>query len=141
MPRAKIQFFSEKIDFKCPNPRKTAIWLAKICQIEKRPLDSLAYIFCADSFLVNLNIKYLRHPDYTDILSFDYSEDENICGEIYISIPRVHENSKKFNQPFETELRRVLAHGLLHFLGYDDKVPAQKSQMRMKEEACLSLWK
>ena len=138
---AKIQFFSEKIPFKLPNPRKTAQWLNKISLIENRPIESLTYIFCNDSFLIDLNTKYLRHKDYTDILSFDYSTDENITGEIYISIPRVRENSHKYNQLFETELRRVLAHGLLHFLGFNDKSISQRAQMRLKEEACLSLWK
>ncbi len=103
-------------------------------------LDSVNYIFCSDDFLLALNGQYLKHVTFTDILSFDYTEKGKINGEIYISVPRVLENSIKYDQPFEIELRRVIVHGLLHFLGYDDKRPHQKAQMRRKEEACLSLW-
>ena len=137
---ARIQFLSNSVPFKIPQPTTTANWLKAICLAEKRPLESLTYIFCSDAYLGDLNLQYLGHATYTDILSFDYSEGKSIQGEIYISIRRVRDNARKFNQPFETELRRVVAHGLLHFLGYKDKSARQKAQMRRKEEACLSLW-
>jgi probable rRNA maturation factor len=138
---ASIRFFTEGITFNLSNPRKTSNWLGKIALSEGRPVESLTYIFCSDKYLLSLNKKYLNHSTYTDILSFDFSEGVQINGEIYISIARVRENSKLFDQPFEQELKRVLAHGLLHFFGYKDKTPQQKAQMRIKEEACLSLWK
>lgn len=138
---SNIYFFSEKTPFKLPNPKKTANWLVKVSQKEKRSIESLIYIFCSDSLLGKMNEKYLNHSTLTDILSFDYSESNVIQGEIYVSIPRVRDNAKRYKQAFETELRRVLVHGLLHFLGYNDKSPYQKAQMRIKEEACLSLWK
>lgn len=141
MPKARVQFLSELKDFKLPNSRKTAHWLVSVARKEHRALDSLTYIFCTDHYLYSLNKQFLRHSTYTDILSFDYSEQDAINGEIYISVPRVRENAQKFKQDFETELRRVVVHGLLHFLGYQDKSPRQKAQMRRKEEACLSLWK
>ena len=141
MPKDNIRFFSELPDFKSPYPRKTSGWLKSICLHEHCSLDSIAYIFCSDELLLSLNKEFLKHSTYTDILSFDYSEKGVLSGEVYISIPRVRENSLKFNQPFEVELRRVIVHGLLHFLGYKDKSPRQKAQMRRKEEACLSLWK
>jgi len=91
--------------------------------------------------LAKLNKKYLNHDSYTDIITFDYSAPNGpVVGEIYISIPRVMENSKQFKQPFDRELRRVVVHGLLHILGYRDKTTRQSTQMRSKEEACLSLW-
>ena len=138
---ANIYFYSEKTLFKLQNPKKTANWLIKVSQKEQRPIESLIYVFCSDAQLSKMNEKYLHHSTLTDILSFDYSDSNAIQGEIYISIPRVRDNARKFKQVFETELRRVLVHGLLHFLGYKDKSPYQKAQMRIKEEACLSLWK
>jgi probable rRNA maturation factor len=139
---AAIAFFVEKISFQFPHPRKTSNWITRVCSLEKKQIKSLSYVFCSDSFLNRLNKDFLDHDTLTDILSFDSSEEPGvILGEIYISVPRVRENAKKFNQPFETELRRVIIHGLLHFLGYKDKTPTQKAQMRRKEDACLSLWK
>ena len=102
-------------------------------------IESLTYIFSTDPFVASLNKKYLLHPTYTDILTFDYSEGKTIVGEIYISIPRVRENARIFEQSFVRELRRVIVHGLLHILGYKDKTARQSSQMRSREEACLSL--
>ena len=136
-----IFFFSLKIKFKLKNPKKTIHWLSQICQNEGRELESLSYIFCSDNYLAGLNKKYLNHSTLTDILTFDYSNSNLINGEIYISIPRIKENARIFNQPFDSELRRVLSHGLLHLVGYTDKTPPQKAEMRRKEEACLSLWK
>jgi len=138
---ATIKFYSEKIRFKFPNSRKTTNWLKNVCLQENHKLDSLTYIFCSDAYLRVLNKQFLNHSTYTDILSFDYSDSRKILGEIYISIPRVRENAKKFQQSFNVELRRVIIHGLLHFMGYNDKNSTQKAQMRRKEEACLSLWK
>ena len=136
-----INFFTEEITFKVPFPRKTASWLEKIARSEKRKIESLSYIFCSEEYLLALNKQYLKHSTHTDILSFDFSEGSSIQGEIYISVPRVRENAKTFDQTFPKELRRVIAHGLLHFLGYRDKTNQEKAQMRIKEEACLSLWK
>jgi rRNA maturation RNase YbeY len=139
---ATIHFLTEKISFHLSNPHKISRWLQRVSVNEGRNIDSLTYIFCSDKFLLGLNQHYLQHNTLTDILSFDYSEEnESIQGEIYISIPRVKENARKYSQPFEKEVRRVLVHGLLHFVGYRDKSPSEKAQMRIKEEACLSLWK
>ena len=139
---AVIEFHTDKIPFKLPYPRKVSKWLQDVCRLENRSLASLTYIFCSEEVLLGLNKHYLRHSTYTDILSFDYSDDSQVIeGEIYISIPRVRENAREFHQDFDRELRRVMVHGLLHFVGYKDKLPKQKAQMRSKEEACLSLWK
>ncbi len=138
---SSISFFSEKIAFKLSSPLKISNWLKGICIREKCSLQMVNYIFCSDEYLRVLNKHYLHHSTYTDILTFDFSEDDSIHGEIYISIKRVRENARKFKQPFELELKRVIAHGLLHLLGYQDKSSSQKAQMRRKEEACLSLWK
>jgi probable rRNA maturation factor len=103
-------------------------------------LEELNYIFCSDEYLHQMNLTYLNHDTLTDIITFDNSEAEQIIeGDIFISIDRVKENSEEFDVLFETELHRVLVHGLLHLFGYKDKSEREKVLMREKEEACLSL--
>ena len=136
----EIAFLKKGIAFRFVGAKKTSKWLTRIATAENSKLDSLTYIFASDPFVAGLNRKYLRHNTYTDILTFDYSERGSITGEIYISIARVRENAKAFNEPFTRELRRVIVHGLLHLLGYDDSTPRLAARMRRKEEACLSLW-
>lgn len=136
----EIGFLTEGIRFKLSNSRKTTQWLVSIATQEGKTIESLTYIFSTDKYVSALNQRYLKHNTLTDIITFDYSEGDGITGEVYISIPRVRENAKLFKQPFERELRRVVAHGLLHLLGYKDKSPRQSARMRRKEEACLSLW-
>lgn len=136
----EIGFLTEGIRFKLSNSRKTTQWLVSIAAQEGKTIESLTYIFSTDKYVSALNQRYLKHNTLTDIITFDYSEGDGITGEVYISIPRVRENAKLFKQPFERELRRVVAHGLLHLLGYKDKSPRQSARMRRKEEACLSLW-
>ena len=102
---ASISFFSEKIPFKLSNSRKNSNWLKRVCLFEKQPLGSIEYVFCSDDYLLALNKQYLNHATYTDILSFDFSENGHTSGEIYISIRRVRENARNYEQPFEVELR------------------------------------
>jgi probable rRNA maturation factor len=136
-----IYFLSEGIEFKPKNQNKLRSWISDIIKSEKKDLTNLAYIFCDDSFLLTINQDYLKHKTLTDIITFDYSESGHVDGEIYISIERVNENAATFKKPFEEELHRVMIHGVLHILGFKDKTSTQKSIMRKKEEACLSLWK
>jgi probable rRNA maturation factor len=137
-----ITFFSEGIDFKIPKPLATKSWIQKVIRKEKRKLSSLAYIFCSDEFLSQINLDYLKHSTLTDIITFNYSEANGpIEGEVYISIPRVRENCLIYKTKFDEELHRVMIHGVLHLLGYSDKKPREKALMRKKEEACLSLRK
>ena len=135
-----ILFFSEGIDFHLSKPRITASWLQTTIKKEKRKDHSLNYIFCSDEYLAGLNKQYLKHKTLTDILTFDFSIDpSSILGDIYISIERVRENATKFKQPFDQELHRVMIHGVLHLLGYNDKSVRDRALMRKKEEAYLSL--
>ena len=136
-----INFLSEGIRFKPKNQNKLRSWIKGIIASERRGLSSLVYIFCQDSYLTTINQDYLKHKTLTDIITFDYSEGEHVNGEIYISIDRVRENATKFEKSFDDELHRVMIHGVLHILGFSDKSPSQKSIMRKKEEACLSLLK
>ena len=135
-----INFFSEKIRFKLTNPKKTISWIKSIVKEEGATLNSLNYIFCSDEFLREINIRYLNHKTYTDVITFNYSHSEDeIDGEIYISIERVRENAESFENDFKNELHRVVLHGVLHLIGFNDKTKREKSVMREKEDSYLSL--
>ena len=137
-----IHFFYEDVDFHLTTIRKTKSWLRDIIKTENKKLGELNYVFCSDGFLANVNLQYLRHNTLTDIITFDTSEDVHfIEGEIFISVDRVKENADNLNIPFQEELHRVMAHGVLHLLGYDDKDAELKHLMRTAEDKCLSLRK
>ena len=139
---SSIKFFTEDIDFKLPHPRKTSSWIKSTIEKEKKKLANLSYIFCSDEYLFEINVEYLRHKTYTDIITFDMSEGSGVIeGDIFISIHRVKENSEKLGVHFDEELHRVIIHGALHLIGYSDKTTTQKSTMRRKEDAYLSLRK
>ena len=134
-----INFFQEEIRFKLPNPRIRSRWLRAVAISEKNSVASINFIFCSDHYLKKINVEYLAHNTFTDIITFDYSDTGGIQGDVFISIDRVKENSQKFKTEFTDELDRVMVHGLLHLLGYSDKTKAAKSLMRKKEDAYLSL--
>jgi probable rRNA maturation factor len=134
-----IHFFNEDVDFKVSHPRKTKAWLKSIVIAENYELNQLNYIFCSDEYLLTINQQYLNHDFYTDIITFDNSEEEGIVeGDIFVSIDRVRENAQELNKSFEEELLRVLAHGALHLVGYDDLEDEQELEMRKKEDFYLS---
>lgn len=135
-----IQFFNEDVDFKIPNPRKTKTWLKDIIESEGFELNQLNYIFCSDEYLLSVNQQYLNHDFYTDIITFDNSEEiEGIVeGDIFISIDRVKENAEQLSKSFKEELLRVLAHGVLHLVGYDDHEDEDELVMRQKEDTYIA---
>lgn len=101
----------------------------------------LSYIFCNDDVLYDINLQFLQHDTYTDIITFDLSErSDELQAEIYISVDRVAENASKFNTTYERELHRVIFHGALHLCGLRDKKPAEQKAMRAAEEAALDAW-
>jgi probable rRNA maturation factor len=132
-----IQFRSEKTAFTLKNRSRIQKWILSVIRKEKRIPDEIHYVFCSDRFLLSLNKKYLHHDTLTDIITFDYSHGKAISGEIYISIPRVKENAKKFNVEFEDELCRVMVHGVLHLCEYSDRSAKEKMRMRMAEDRAL----
>lgn len=140
MPDGAINFFAQDVDFKVPQARKTKAWIKEVVKREKKTLATLNYIFCSDAYLLTINEQYLNHNTLTDIISFDNSDgDGRIEGDIFISVNRVSENASRLGAPFEEELHRVMIHGVLHLSGYGDKTVKQKTEMRKKEDACLSL--
>lgn len=135
-----IHFFNEDIVFQIERPNEINEWLANISVSFQKDLNTLNYIFCSDDYLLSINKEYLDHDFYTDIITFDNSDEEDeIIGDIFISVERVKENAQELEQPFETELYRVMAHGLLHLIGYKDGTSDEKLLMRQKENSCLSL--
>ncbi len=134
-----IRYFTEDITFQLKEKRKVSKWVKETVASESFKLGDINYIFCSDEYLLNVNKQYLNHNYYTDIITFDNTEDENkISGDIFVSIDRVKENAMNHKFEFDEELRRVLIHGILHLCGYKDKTPKQKKEMRNKENFYLS---
>lgn len=136
-----IQFnFLESADLR--DRTKLKKFLASLFKKEGKLLEELQYIFCSDDYLLKINRQYLEHDYYTDIITFDLSENgQPIHAEIYISIDRVRENAREFGSSVKNEMHRVIFHGALHLCGYKDKTPAQGKQMREMEEKYLKLYR
>ncbi|MCO6500964.1 MAG: rRNA maturation RNase YbeY [Vicingus serpentipes] len=134
-----MAFFSENISFSLPNEQVISQWICNAIAEEKKTATEITYVFCADDYLHNINLTYLNHDTYTDIITFDYTENNSISGDIFISIDRVEENAATYNKTFENELHRVIIHGVLHLLGYKDKTDEEADTMRAKEDFYLSL--
>ncbi|MEN9960652.1 MAG: hypothetical protein RL045_904 [Bacteroidota bacterium] len=129
-----IQFCSEDITFSLKEKLKHKAWLNEVAKQEGKKILELSYVFCSDEYLLQINQEYLNHDTLTDIVTFDNSEDpKKIEGDIFISVDRVKENGEKLGTS-ETELERVMVHGLLHLLGYKDKKKEDKALMTEKED-------
>ena len=139
MPPNNIFFHTEDISFAFENEGTTSNWLVKLVERHNKKLGELNYIFCSDDYLLKLNQEHLNHDYFTDIITFDYCEEDRICGDLFISIDRIKENAKTFSKTQDNELNRVIAHGLLHLLGYDDKTKKEKDNMTFLEEKYLLL--
>jgi probable rRNA maturation factor len=116
-------------------------WLATVAASEETNISGLNYIFCSDEYLLDINIRYLGHDDYTDIITFPYHETDNLEGDLFISLDRVRENAMEYECSFEEELRRVMAHGLLHLRGYKDKNQEDSLKMRNAENRAIASFK
>lgn len=137
-----INFFQEETPFHLDKKLLRKKWLKSIAATENFKILDLNYIFCSDEYLFKMNLEYLDHNTYTDIITFDNSEEEKaIEGDIFISIERVKENSEKLGVPIQDELSRVISHGLFHLMGYKDKIKEEAQIMRSKEEFAINLFK
>ncbi|HAA16133.1 MAG TPA: rRNA maturation RNase YbeY [Cytophagales bacterium] len=139
----EISFFSEEISFSPPYPiPQLEQWILSIAETHQSSIDSLNYIFCNDEYLHKINVDYLDHDTYTDIITFDQREKpgDPIEGDIFISVERVQENASTFSTPFDNELMRVVAHGLLHLIGFGDKSEEEAAEMRIQEERAIALF-
>ena len=131
--------FNFETDFKLDNDTLLNEWISNVITSEGFEVGEVHYIFCDDEFLHKLNVEFLNHDTLTDVISFDYRMGNQINGEIFISVERVQDNAKVFNNSFEDELHRVMIHGILHFCGYKDKTDEEEALMRNKENEALSL--
>ncbi|WP_422349590.1 rRNA maturation RNase YbeY [Flagellimonas sp.] len=132
--------FHYKTDFELEESVKYVDWIEKVLHSEAFVCGEIDYIFCSDEYLLELNQEYLNHDTLTDIITFDYTDTNRISGDIFISVDRVMENSMAFEEAFENELKRVMAHGVLHLMGYKDKSIDDAKVMRQKEEEKIKLF-
>jgi probable rRNA maturation factor len=132
-----VTFQNQDITFTLKDKLKIKAWIKRIIEAEKKKLGQLNFVFTSDANLLNINVQFLNHNTYTDIITFDYCEAQQINGDIIISVERVRENAGTFNSPFENELIRVIIHGVLHLCGYKDKSKKDAELMRRKENVAL----
>jgi rRNA maturation RNase YbeY len=132
-----IQFIAEEVKLPEIQKHKITNWIKDIASFYNKKTGDIAYIFCTDKRILEINNQYLQHDYYTDIITFDYSDDKQISGDIFISIDTVKSNSETFNVLFQTELLRIIIHGILHLCGQDDKTLEAKKIMTDKENLAL----
>jgi len=132
-----VSFQVQHIQFHLKNKLKIKSWIKKIVEEEKKQLGQINFVFTSDEELLKTNIQFLKHHTFTDIITFDSCDGSVINGDILISIERVKDNALKFETDFESELKRVIIHGVLHLCGYKDKKASEKEIMRFKENLAL----
>jgi len=134
-----VSYFFEDTAFTFNKRRLNNAWLKKVAESEVKKLGQINIIFCSDNYILDINQKYLMHDYFTDIITFDYCEGNVMSGDLFISVDSVKENSIFYKTEFEDELNRVIVHGLLHLIGYDDHTEEEQKVMREKENYYLEL--
>jgi rRNA maturation RNase YbeY len=132
--------FNYETNFILSNEAVYEEWISRIIDSEGFDEGEINYIFCDDEYLHKINVDYLAHDSLTDIISFDYTEGNFIQGDIFVSVERVKENAIEFDVSFEDEIKRVLAHGVLHYCGYKDKSSKEAAVMRSKEDEKIQMF-
>lgn len=134
-----ISYFAE--DIKAPKfpKREISAWIKRVAELHNFKVGDVSYIFCSDEKILEVNKQYLQHDYYTDIITFDDTQEHTINGDIFISIDTVKSNAEELKIPFDKELRRILIHGILHLCGQKDKAPKDKAEMTRKEDEALAL--
>jgi rRNA maturation RNase YbeY len=134
-----IQFFYENLPESVSTDYKK--WLEDLILSEGKKTGEINYIFCDDEYLLKINQDYLQHDYYTDIITFDYVKGKTISAEIFVSLQRISDNASTLSRDYEEELRRVLAHGILHLTGYKDKTEEEEKEMRRMEDLYLDKYR
>lgn len=137
---AKVSFNYADRTLPLGQKRKIKAFIPIIFSTEQKKLDTLTYVFCSDEYLLSINIQYLNHNTYTDIITFDLSENKEIKGEIYISCDRVKENARNYGTSLFQEFLRVIFHGALHLCGYADKKVFERKTMKEKEDFYIDMF-
>ena len=134
-----ISYFTEDIKFELKGKLLNNRWLKMVVGSEVKKMGDLSIIFCSDPYILDINLRYLQHDYFTDIITFDYCEGDTVSGDLFISIDSVRENALIYGAGFEDELDRVMVHGVLHLLGYDDHTPEEQAVMRAKENYYVNI--
>lgn len=134
-----IEFLSEDVEFPFVDIERLEKWITLVIKRKDFFLGSVSIIFCSDEYILKKNRDFLKHDYYTDIITFDYCENRNISGDLLISLHTVLSNSKQYETDFLEELHRVIIHGILHLIGFDDKTPETRSIIREEENKSLAL--
>ena len=134
-----ISYFFEDTDFQFRKKTLNNKWLRLVAESEIRRIGQINIIFCSDNYILDVNQQYLQHDYFTDIITFDYCEGDRLSGDLFISVDSVRENSIEYDTEFDDELNRVIVHGVLHLIGYDDHCDEDIEIMRKKEDYYLSL--
>ncbi len=134
-----ITYTTEDVKMPVFPKRKTSAWIKSVAALHGKTVGDIAYIFCSDEKILDVNRMYLQHDYYTDIITFDYSEDNMISGDLFISLDTVRTNAEKFAVAYDSELYRVIIHGVLHLCGIDDKAPGARAVMERYENEALQL--
>lgn len=132
--------FNYETGFELENEEHYEDWIIRVIESEDKTAGEVNYIFCDDEYLLQKNIEFLDHDTLTDIISFDYTMGNLISGDVFISVERVRDNAQDYNVAFDEELKRVMAHGVLHYCGYKDKSEEDSALMRSKEEEKIKLF-
>ncbi len=135
----RIAFHAEDVDYPLAGEELLRRWIEQVIERAGCRLGQLNYIFCSDEYLYRLNVEYLDHDTYTDIITFPYAEPPLVHGDLFISVERVRDNARELNVPFEDELHRVMIHGVWHLCGQGDKTPEEARTMRRREDEALVL--
>jgi len=132
----------QKEDISFPSIKRKAMsrWIKQVVERNNRRVGDITCIFCSDAKILEINRKYLKHDYYTDIITFDYTGNNQLSGDLFISLDTVKTNSDKFKTNYDDELRRVMIHGILHLCGYNDSTKEEKEMIRIKENESLKLW-
>ncbi|MFT4222387.1 rRNA maturation RNase YbeY [Dysgonomonas sp.] len=136
-----ILYQAEDVKFPPMKRRNITNWIKTVANSYQKKTGDIAFIFCSDKKILEINNQYLQHDYYTDIITFDYSEEDIISGDIFISVDTVKSNAGKFGTDYNTELNRIIIHGILHLCGINDKAPGEREQMTECENKALELLK
>lgn len=134
-----ISYYTQDTDFVFKGKQFNNKWLRMVAESEIKRIGDISIIFCSDNYILDVNMKYLQHDYFTDIITFDYCEKDILSGDLFISIDTVRDNAEFYKTEFNDELNRVIVHGLLHLIGYDDHTPEEQKIMREKENYYLEL--
>lgn len=136
-----ILYQNEDVKLPLLKKRKTSEWIKSVASSYSKKVGDIAFIFCSDEKILEVNNQYLQHDYYTDIITFDYSEEDLISGDIFISLDTVKSNSEQFKTNYNDELHRIIIHGILHLCGINDKGPGEREHMTQCENKALAILK